>query len=85
MPNQDFGRDMFNILVGICWQTSLVVFPVSLVIRKYDTAFTALAIVAVTTVILKFTWYDHLERREAQGAWSPATPAAPAAAGLEKA
>jgi solute:Na+ symporter, SSS family len=63
-PNEDFGRDMFNILVGICWQTSLVVFPVCLVIRKFDTAFAALAVIAVTAVVLKFTWYDHLERRE---------------------
>ncbi len=63
-PNRDFGRDMFNILVGICWQTSLVVFPVSLVTRKFDTALTALAVVAVTAVILKFTWYDNLDRRE---------------------
>jgi SSS family solute:Na+ symporter len=63
-PNRDFGRDMFNILVGMCWQTSLVVFPVCLVIRRFDKAVVALAVVAVTAVILKFTWYDHLERRE---------------------
>jgi SSS family solute:Na+ symporter len=63
-PNKDFGRDMLNILVGICWQTSLVLFPVCLVIRKLDAAFTALAVVAATSLVLKFTWYDHLERRE---------------------
>ncbi len=85
VPNPDFGRDMFNILVGICWQTSLVVFPVGLVTRKYDTAFAALAVVAVTSLILKFTWYDHLERREAQAEWSPATPSTSVPAGLQKA
>jgi solute:Na+ symporter, SSS family len=63
-PNKDFGRDMLNILVGICWQTSLVLFPVCLVIRKLDAAFTALAVAAATSFVLKFTWYDHLERRE---------------------
>jgi Na+/proline symporter len=63
-PNRDFLRDMFNVVVGICWQTALVVFPVSLVIRKFDTAAIAFGVVAVTAVILKFTWYDHLERRE---------------------
>jgi Na+/proline symporter len=63
-PNRDFGRDMFNILVGICWQTSLVVFPVCLVIRSFDKALVALAMVAATSLVLKFTWYDHLERRE---------------------
>src|SRR5262249_10721772 len=64
-PNRDFWRDMFNILVGICWQTSLVAFPVYIVIRQYRSAFIAAAIVAVTATILKFTWYDHLETREA--------------------
>ena len=63
-PNHDFWRDMFNIAVGICWQTSLVALPVCVVIRKWDGAVTAAAIVAVTTVILKFTWYDNLETRE---------------------
>jgi solute:Na+ symporter, SSS family len=63
-PNQDFGRDMFNVLVGMCWQTSLVVVPVAIVIRKFDTAITAGLVVAVAAVILKFTWYDHLEKRE---------------------
>jgi Na+/proline symporter len=63
-PNPDFGRDMLNILVGIVWQTSLVALPVFVVIRKYDAALTAVALVAVTSVILKFTWYDNLEKRE---------------------
>jgi hypothetical protein len=65
-PNPDFGRDVFNILVGICWQTSLVVFPVCLVIRRFDKALLALAVVAATSLVLKFTWYDHLERREVE-------------------
>jgi SSS family solute:Na+ symporter len=64
-PNRDFGRDMFNVVVGICWQTSLVAFPVFLVIRKLEAAAAALGIVAATALVLKFTWYDHLERREA--------------------
>ena len=56
---------MFNVLVGICWQTSLVSLPVFIVIRKWESAGIAVAIVAVTSLILKFTWYDNLERREA--------------------
>jgi Na+/proline symporter len=63
-PNRDFGRDMFNILMGICWQTSLVAFPIYVVIRRFEAALAAAAVVAVTAVILKFTWYDHLETRE---------------------
>jgi hypothetical protein len=64
-PNRDFTRDMFNIGVGICWQTALVVIPISIVIRRFDTAGIAFAVVAVASVILKFTWYDRLESREA--------------------
>jgi hypothetical protein len=64
--NRDFRRDVFNILVGICWQTSLVALPVCIVIRKWDAALGALALAAVTSLVLKFTWYDHLETREAR-------------------
>jgi Na+/proline symporter len=62
--NRDFRRDMFNILVGICWQTALVALPVYIVIRKSGAAWIALAIVVVTSAILKFTWYDHLREME---------------------
>jgi SSS family solute:Na+ symporter len=78
-PNRDFGRDMWNVAVGIAWQTSLVVLPVALVIRKLDTAALALLTVAATTAILKLTWYDHLDRREAalQAAPPPASEEPP--------
>jgi len=64
--NKDFLRDMFNILVGIVWQVSLVVLPMYVVIHEFKRAALTLAIVLVTSAILKFTWYDHLERREAE-------------------
>ncbi len=63
-PNPDFWRDIFNIVVGICWQTSLVTIPVCIVIRKFNAVLIALGIVAVTSLILKFTWYNNLDRRE---------------------
>lgn len=59
-PNRDFFRDMFNVAVGICWQVSLVALPIYIVIRKTGSAVTALAVVALTSIILKFTWYDRL-------------------------
>jgi SSS family solute:Na+ symporter len=65
VPNGDFARDMFNIVVGIVWQTSLVAIPIYIVIRKFHAALLAAGIVAVTSLILKFTWYDHLDVREA--------------------
>jgi len=63
-PNRDFGRDMFNIVVGVAWQTSLVALPVYIVIRKSAAAWAALALVALTSVILKYTWFDHLRELE---------------------
>ena len=59
-PNPDFVRDMFNVVVGIAWQTSLIALPIYVVIRRYDMAMIALAVVVVTSIALKFFWYDHL-------------------------
>jgi solute:Na+ symporter, SSS family len=63
-PNRDFWRDMFNVAVGICWQVSLVALPIYIVIRKWDSAIPCFAIVAVTSIVLKFTWYDRLAKEE---------------------
>lgn len=69
-PNLDFRRDLFNIVVGISWQTSLVALPVYVVIHNSPAAFISLAVVVATSAILKFTWYDHLREIEyvAEGA-----------------
>lgn len=62
--NRDFLRDMFNIVVGIVWQISLVALPLYIVIQEFWRAATALAIILGTSAILKFTWYNHLAVRE---------------------
>jgi hypothetical protein len=77
-PNPDFARDMFNVVVGIAWQTSLVALPIYVVIRRYNIAMIALAVVLVTSAILKFTWYDHLTKMYTEKTPAPQT-AAPAA------
>jgi Na+/proline symporter len=59
--NKDFKRDMFNVVVGICWQSSLVAFPVFLVLRDWKPFIIAISIVAVTSVILKFNWWNKLK------------------------
>lgn len=59
--NTRFARDMFNVTVGILWQLALVAAPVYLVIRDMSGLMIAVAVAVVTSVILKFTWYDHLE------------------------
>jgi SSS family solute:Na+ symporter len=63
--NRDFWRDMFNVAVGMCWQVTLVALPIYVVIQKWSSAIAALIIVAVTSVILKLTWYNHLRKQEA--------------------
>jgi len=63
-PNPDFWRDMFNVAVGIVWQVALVVLPIYIVIQQFDRAAIAFAVVAVTTVTLKLTWYDHLKEMD---------------------
>ncbi len=59
--NKDFKRDMFNVLIGVIWQTSLVAFPVFLVLREWKSFIITLCIVAITSVTLKFTWWNKLK------------------------
>jgi Na+/proline symporter len=72
--NEDFMRDMFNVAVGIVWQVALVVLPMYVVIWELRRAAITLAIVLATSAILKFTWYDHLERREVETDKAAASP-----------
>jgi Na+/proline symporter len=60
-PNRNFGWDLFNVLVGIVWQTSFVALPIYVVIHKWPSAAACAAVILVTSAILKHTWYDRLE------------------------
>jgi hypothetical protein len=64
--NKDFFRDMFNIGVGIAWQIALVALPLYIVIQEFQRAAIALGVILGTSLILKFTWYDHLSEREVE-------------------
>lgn len=59
-PNQGFARDMFNVVIGTIWQTAFVALPVYIVIHHWQPAAVCLAVIAVTSATLKFTWYDRL-------------------------
>lgn len=61
VPNKNFKKDMFNILVGITWQITLMVTPVFLVIREYNSLIIALVVLVVTSTILKLNWWNKLE------------------------
>ena len=58
--NTHFRRDMFNVAIGIIWQTALVVFPIYVVLLEGVPAFVAIAVAVVCTLILKRTWFDKL-------------------------
>ena len=61
--NDNFGRDMLNIFVGMVWQINMVLVPIYLLVYEY-TAFTiSLGLAISTTFILKKNWYDKLDPR----------------------
>jgi hypothetical protein len=74
-PNGDFGRDCFNVTVGILWQMCLVALPIYIVLRMWNWAGPIFALLVVTSVFLKFTWYDKLEKSKAPTGAAAATGA----------
>ena len=59
--NTQAARDMFNVGVGIIWQTSLRLVPVFLIVFELTSMWIAAGLVIVTSFILKKNWYDKLE------------------------
>ena len=51
--NTDFGLDMFNCIVGIVWQSSMILLPIYLVVRDYEKTAISLLVFGVTTLIFK--------------------------------
>jgi solute:Na+ symporter, SSS family len=62
VANKNFKRDMSNIFVGIIWQITLMATPVFLVLREYNSFFFCIGILVLTSVILKFNWWNNLEK-----------------------
>jgi hypothetical protein len=61
-PNRDFSRDCVNVLVGIVWQLSMVAMPIYIVLRQWEWVAVIVGLFVVTSAILKFNWYDKLEK-----------------------
>jgi len=59
--NRGAVRDLGNVLVGVVWQTSLVLIPVFLIVFRWTSLWIALAVAVATTYVLKRSWYDTLE------------------------
>lgn len=60
--NIHFKRDMFNVAIGVVWQTSLVIFPIYLVLMQVIPTILAIAVALVCSLILKKTWFDKLPK-----------------------
>lgn len=58
--NKNFKMDMFNVVIGTLWQTSLVALPMFFVFHEFLYSFITAIIAGVLTLTLKKTWYDKL-------------------------
>ncbi len=60
-PNNNFGKDMFNVVLGIASQLCLTLLPMYLVLGMTKPLLIDIALMLVLIVILKKTWWDKLE------------------------
>ncbi len=61
VANPNCKRDWTNVLVGVIWQTSLVVLPVFFVLMQWGSLAVTAVIAVITMIFLKKNWYDKLE------------------------
>ena len=61
-PNRNFTRDGSNVLVGIVWQLCLTALPIYIVLQHWLWVAGIACLLLVTTVFIKFNWYDRLEK-----------------------
>jgi len=59
--NRDFGLDMFNVVVGIIWQTALTAIGIFIVTGQQTELIIAVVIVLISSGLLKKLWYDRLQ------------------------
>ena len=60
--NTEFTSDMLNCVVGIIWQSSMILLPIYFMIRDYPKTLVALGVFVLTSIILKFTWLDKVKK-----------------------
>lgn len=60
-PNRNFRRDASNVVTGLIWQTSIVLTPIALVTQQFKILAIAVGILAATSVLLKFNWWNKLD------------------------
>ncbi len=60
--NTNFKRDMFNVFIGIIWQSALVIFPIYLVLMEAVPTLIAIGVAVGCSLILKRSWFDKLPK-----------------------
>ena len=55
---------MFNVAIGILWQSCLTIIPMYIVIKEGFPLLTSVLILIITTLILKKNWYDKMDKDE---------------------
>ena len=58
--NKHFGWDVFNVVNGIIWQLMLTAVPICLIIRQTRLLWITIPILVITSILMKFTWYDRI-------------------------
>jgi Na+/proline symporter len=61
-PNPGFWRDTINVIVGIVWQLSLTALPIYIVLRDWNWTGGIFIVLVITSIFIKFNWYDRLEK-----------------------
>jgi hypothetical protein len=61
MPNTDFKRDAFNVLVGIFWQMAQVLIPIYFMLRQNTEMVIWSAVFLLTSYLLKKYWWNNLK------------------------
>jgi len=58
--NDDFGKDMFNVLIGTIAQTAITALPVFIVLLKPQHSIVSALVLGICVLILRKTWYQKL-------------------------
>jgi solute:Na+ symporter, SSS family len=65
-PNNDFGRDLVNVLTGIVWQMSQVVIPIYFMIHENGKMMVWGIVFLATSYVLKVNWWNKLKDEESK-------------------
>lgn len=61
--NTKFGRDMFNVVIGIIAQTALVILPMYLIFRQNTPVYILIGILIICIYLLKRFWWNTLNEK----------------------